>query len=70
MENIINAQKNILGPFTSMKETCCKTKLYVGSNIKTDLREIQWDSINWTELPWSMVQHWSLLNIVMNLQLP
>lgn len=60
-----------LGPITSAKETCWQTKLYAGSNIKTELKEIQPDSINWTELSQRTVQqHWSLMNTVTNFQLP
>ena len=53
-----------------MPETCWNIKFYVGSNTETDLKEIKQDSIDWIELPQSMVQHWSLVNTVRNLRLP
>jgi hypothetical protein len=39
-------------------------------NIKMDLREIGWDDMDWTDLAQDRGQWWTLVNTVMNLQVP
>jgi hypothetical protein len=39
-------------------------------NIKMDLREIEWNSINWIDLVQDRDQWRALVNTVMNLQVP
>jgi hypothetical protein len=39
-------------------------------NIKMDLREIGWDGMDWIDLAQDRDQWWSLVNMVMNLQVP
>jgi hypothetical protein len=39
-------------------------------DIKTDLREIGWDGIDWIELGQNMDQWRALVNTVMNLRVP
>jgi hypothetical protein len=40
------------------------------NNIKTDLREIEWEGLNWTHLAQVRDQWWAVVNTVMNLQVP
>jgi hypothetical protein len=39
-------------------------------NIKMDLREIEWDSMDWTDLVQNRNQWRALVNTVMNLRVP
>jgi hypothetical protein len=39
-------------------------------NIKMDLREIKWDSMDWIDLAQDMDQWRALVNAVMNLRVP
>jgi hypothetical protein len=42
----------------------------VGDNIKIDLREIGWDGMDWIDVAQDRDQWRSLMNTVMNLQVP
>jgi hypothetical protein len=68
MENFSTAQKNE-AHLPKGKKTFWKAKVYVGGNIKTDLQETEWQSIEWIELPQDTVQCWSLVNTVISFQL-
>jgi hypothetical protein len=39
-------------------------------NIKTNLREVAWGSMDWTDLAEDRDRWWALVNVVMNLQVP
>jgi hypothetical protein len=39
-------------------------------NIRTDLRQIEWDGVNWMHLAQDMDQWQALVNTVMNLRVP
>jgi hypothetical protein len=39
-------------------------------NIKMDLREIEWDGMDWIDLAWDRGQCRALVNTVMNLLIP
>jgi hypothetical protein len=39
-------------------------------NIKTDVREIRWDGMDWLDLTQDCDQRRALVNTVMNLQVP
>jgi hypothetical protein len=45
-----------------------RPRLMWADNIKMDLREIGWDSMDWTDLPQDRGQWRALLNTVMNLR--
>jgi hypothetical protein len=49
MENIRNAQKEFGSSYLNTRNLL-EDPVVCGSNIKTDLREIQQDSIDWTGL--------------------
>jgi hypothetical protein len=40
------------------------------NNIKIDLREIEWDGMNWIDLAQDRDQWRALVHMVMNLQVP
>jgi hypothetical protein len=42
----------------------------VGDNIKTDLREIEWDGMEWIDLAQDKDQWRAYVNPVMNLRVP
>jgi hypothetical protein len=53
------------------KETTRKTKTYVGlDNIKMDLREIEWDGVDWIDMAQDRDQWRALVNTVLNLRVP
>jgi hypothetical protein len=39
-------------------------------NIRTDLREIGWEDVDWLHLAKDSDQQWALLNMVMNVRVP
>jgi hypothetical protein len=42
----------------------------VGDNIKIDLRNLGWSGMDWIDLAQDRDQWWTLVNMVMNLQVP
>jgi hypothetical protein len=49
------------------KETTGKTKTNAWDNIKMDLREIEWDGMDWVDLAQDRDQWMALVNTVINL---
>jgi hypothetical protein len=39
-------------------------------NIKMDLREIEWDGMDWSDLAWDRYQWRAFVNTVMNIRVP
>jgi hypothetical protein len=39
-------------------------------NIRTDLRETAWESVDWIHMAQDRVQKWALVDTVMNLRVP
>jgi len=39
-------------------------------NIRTDLRETGWESVDWIHMAQDRVQKWALVDTVMNLRVP
>jgi hypothetical protein len=39
-------------------------------NIKTDLREIMWEVVDWMHMTQDRVEWWAVVNTVMNLRVP
>ena len=35
-----------------------------------DLKEIEWEGVDWTKLVWDRDQFWAVLNTVMNSRVP
>jgi hypothetical protein len=42
----------------------------VEDNIKTDLKETEYDRVNWNHVAQDKVRWWALVNTVMNLRVP
>jgi hypothetical protein len=47
-----------------------KTEYRWKDNSKMNLREIEWDDMDWTDLAQDREHMWALGNMVMNLQVP
>jgi hypothetical protein len=63
-----NAYRILVG--ARMKESIRRKRLRWVDNIKMDLREIEWDDINWIDLAQDKDQWRALVNTVINLRVP
>jgi hypothetical protein len=64
-----NAHRILVGKLEGKRLLGGPRRKWVG-NIKLDLREKSWDGVNWIDLAWDRDQWRSLLNTVINLQVP
>jgi hypothetical protein len=61
-----SADKVLVGKFKS-KKSLGKPRCRWDSNIKTDLKEIGWEGVDWTHLAQDRDFWWAHLNMVKNL---
>jgi hypothetical protein len=59
-----------IGGKARRKETTGKARGRWVDNIKMDLREIGWDSLDWTDMGQDRYQWRALVNTVLNLRVP
>jgi hypothetical protein len=64
-----NAYRILVGK-SEVKIPLEKPRLRWVDNIKMDLREIEWDGMNWIDLAQDRDQRRALVNTVMNLRVP
>jgi hypothetical protein len=69
MEETRNAYKILVGKPEGKRPLGRPRRRWV-DNIKIDLREIEWDSMDWIELAQDRDQWRALVNTVMNLRVP
>jgi hypothetical protein len=65
----INAHRTLVGKPES-KTPLGRRRLRWEDNIRMDLREIGWGSMDWINLAQDRNQKWALVNTVMNLRVP
>jgi len=49
------------------KRQCVRPRCRCEDNIRIDLQEIGWESVNWIHLTQDSVQWWALVNMITNL---
>jgi hypothetical protein len=69
MAEMRNAHKNFIGK-PEGERSPGNSRRRLEDNIKIDLREMEWDGVNWIHLAQDRYRWWDLVNMVMNLRVP